>query len=391
MYISQIANGASQHEKRSYPETLSLAPGSIPGGRRTFSWCCDPYADIKLAAAAALAESPAFAALPLVGTVSTFLGNGGFGVYTPTGTGTSNRFAVNDAAPLFVLSSDGTTLFAAIGSIIVAVTISTASWTLLAGGSSSGSADGTGGAATFTALSSAALSSDQNTLFTLSRDGLRSVNVSSGLVTTIAMSGATLNFISGLGPRATIRTPDGNLLVAFPSFNILAGITPTGTATVLAGVSGSSGTTNGTGTAARFTSPRSLAINQAGTLIAIGDQHAVRFMTWPGLVVTTIAGVPGTLGYLDAAGTTARFNNIAGLAFLPNGNLLVSDLGNNRIRIINTQNRLVMTFVGSGVPGNTNGSLLNASFNRPSAIALSPGGDAAYLIDGASYVIRRIT
>jgi hypothetical protein len=391
MYISQIANGASQYEKVAYPQTLSLAPGSIPGGRPIFSWCCDPYADTKLAAAAAYAASPAFAALPLVGTVSTFLGNGGFGVYTPTGTGTSNRFAVNDTVPLFVLRSDGTTLFAAIGSIIVAVTISTASWTLLAGGPSGGSADGTGGAATFNVLSSAALSSDQNTLFTLSRDGLRSVNVSSGLVTTIAMSGATLNYSAGSGPRATIRTPDGNLLVAFPSFNILVGITTTGTATVLAGVSGSSGILNGTGTAARFTSPRSLAINQAGTLIAIGDEHAVRLMTWPGLVVTTLAGVPGTSGYIDAAGAAARFSTVNSLAFLPSGNLLVSDSGNRRIRIINTQSTRVMTFAGSGVSGATNGSGLNATFNTPSVIALSSAGDAAYLIDSGNHIVRRIT
>jgi hypothetical protein len=52
VYISQLANGQSQFEKVAYPQTLSLAPGSVSGGRPTFSWCCDPYADIKLAAAA---------------------------------------------------------------------------------------------------------------------------------------------------------------------------------------------------------------------------------------------------------------------------------------------------------------------------------------------------
>jgi hypothetical protein len=52
VHISQLANGQSQFEKGAYPQTLSLAPRSVPGGRRTFSWCCDPYADVKLAAAA---------------------------------------------------------------------------------------------------------------------------------------------------------------------------------------------------------------------------------------------------------------------------------------------------------------------------------------------------
>jgi WD40 repeat protein len=160
---------------------------------------------------------------------------------------------------------------------------------------------------------------------------------------------------------------------------------------VLAGVSGSSGILNGTGTAARFTSPRSLAINQAGTLIAIGDEHAVRLMTWPGLVVTTLAGVPGTSGYIDAAGAAARFSTVNSLAFLPSGNLLVSDSGNRRIRIINTQSTRVMTFAGSGVSGATNGSGLNATFNTPSVIALSSAGDAAYLIDSGNHIVRRIT
>ena len=57
VHISQLANGQSQFEKGAYPQTLSLAPGSVPGGRRTFSLCCDPYA----AAAAAAAAVPLYA------------------------------------------------------------------------------------------------------------------------------------------------------------------------------------------------------------------------------------------------------------------------------------------------------------------------------------------
>jgi len=67
VYTSVLANAQSQFEKVAYPQTLSLAAGSRPGlayvtqgVRPTVSLCCDPYADVKLAATPA-AVAPLYA------------------------------------------------------------------------------------------------------------------------------------------------------------------------------------------------------------------------------------------------------------------------------------------------------------------------------------------
>lgn len=76
-----------------------------------------------------------------------------------------------------------------------------------------------------------------------------------------------------------------------------------------------------------------------------GD-HTVRKIT-PAGVVTTLAGLNGVSGYVDGTGSQARFKSPKGITFDPAGYLLVGDSGNNYIRKV-TLGGVVTTAAGNG-------------------------------------------
>lgn len=82
--------------------------------------------------------------------------------------------------------------------------------------------------------------------------------------------------------------------------------------------------------------------------------------------VATLAG-NGQPGFSDGAGTDAQFHNPSGIAIDGEGNLYVSDLGNNRIRKI-TPNGEVTTFGGNGEGMQKDGNLSGAKFTNPQSI-----------------------
>ena len=109
--------------------------------------------------------------------------------------------------------------------------------------------------------------------------------------------------------------------------------------TTLAGSAGSSGTTDGTGTAARFNNPDGIAVDSSGNLyVADRSNHTIRRVTAAG-VVTTLAGSAGSTGTTDGIGTAARFNTPIGVSLDSSGTTVyVGDFGNHTIRkiVLNT-------------------------------------------------------
>ena len=72
---------------------------------------------------------------------------------------------------------------------------------------------------------------------------------------------------------------------------------------------GSTGSVDGTGTAASVNEPRGMTVAFAADtfLVAQSGGSVVRMVTTPGAVVTTIAG-DGTPGYVDGVGNVAAFD-----------------------------------------------------------------------------------
>ena len=146
--------------------------------------------------------------------------------------------------------------------------------------------------------------------------------------------------------------------------------------TTLAGEAENSGSTDGTNSAARFDEPNGVAVDSAGNLyVAEWANNTILKMTldetnW---VVTTVAGLAGSLGSVNGTNSDARFNSPAGVAVDGADNLYVADAGNNLIRkmtLVGT-NWVVTTLAGvGGIYGSADERGIDARFYGPSGVAV---------------------
>lgn len=104
--------------------------------------------------------------------------------------------------------------------------------------------------------------------------------------------------------------------------------------------------------------------------------------------VTTLAGL-GAPGFSDGNGGAAQFNAPQGLAIEKNGNLIVGDTGNQRIRRI-TPAGDVTTVAGSGAASFVNGNGTAAAFNYPQGVTIDPSGNI-YVADTGNNSIRKVS
>ena len=212
-------------------------------------------------------------------------------------------------------------------------------------------------------------------------------------VTTLAGSGSA-GSVDAVGTASSFFNPtsiavdlSGNLYVADQSNNKIRKISPNGTVTTLAG-SGRRGATNGAGSAASFTTPIGVAVDRAGVVyVADFGNNLIRKVT-PSGVVSTLAG-SGSQGAGDGNLSVATFNGPAGVAVDDAGNVVVADMGNNKIRKV-TNGGYVTTLAGSGLEGDTNGKGVAASFTFPSGVALDDSGNV-FVADRGNNKIRKVT
>jgi len=90
-------------------------------------------------------------------------------------------------------------------------------------------------------------------------------------------------------------------------------------------------------------------------------------------VVSTLAG-SGSSGSTNATGTSASFNKPQGVVVDANGNVYVSEYSGNKIRKI-TPEGVVTTFAGSSSSGTSNGTGTAARFSRPNGLAIDASGN----------------
>ena len=129
-----------------------------------------------------------------------------------------------------------------------------------------------------------------------------------------------------------------------------ANITTPLTVSTLAGEALAYGTSDGTGTGARFYYPSGIATDTAGNVyVADTDNQIIRKVTASG-VVTTLAGLAQVSGSTDATGTAARFQNPSGVAVDASGNVYVADTLNNTLRKV-TPSGVVTTLAGTSGAG----------------------------------------
>jgi hypothetical protein len=147
-------------------------------------------------------------------------------------------------------------------------------------------------------------------------------------------------------PGGIAVTANGTaIFVADTANSTIRLVTADGATSTIAGAAGQPGTADAPGTAARFNAPTGLALDAAGNLfVADTGNHTIRRMA-PDGTVTTIAGLAGTAGAADGTGTAALFNSPTGLALGGDGSVYVADAGNSLLRRI-TADGVVTTITG---------------------------------------------
>jgi hypothetical protein len=155
--------------------------------------------------------------------------------------------------------------------------------------------------------------------------------------------------------------------------------------TVLAG-GNAAGYVDGPSQLAKFSAPTGVAIDGQGNLI-VADRfnHVVRKLTPQG-VVSTLAGT-GVPGYVDGPGASAQFSAPYAVAIDLSGNIVVTDSGNFRVRLISPSG-VVTTLAGSGVQGHLDGPGVLAQFDFLRGVAVDPSSGEVLVTEQGEYVRR---
>ncbi|PLP97553.1 hypothetical protein CYJ10_26965 [Cupriavidus pauculus] len=320
--------------------------------------------------------------------VSTLAGSGSSGAANGIGAAASFYFPFGVA-----VDASGNVYVADQGNNLIRKITPTGVVSTLAGSGSSGSADGTGAAASFSYPYGVAVDAS-GTVYVADtfNHEIRKIT-STGVVSTLAGSGSS-GSADGTGTAASFSTPfgvavdaSGNVYVADQGNQLIRKITPTGVVSTLAG-SGSLGSTDGIGTAASFNAPSGIAVDASGNVYVVDQgSHAIRKITPTG-VVSTLAG-SGSSGSADGIGTAASFSSPFGVAVDASANVYVADQGSHAIRKI-TPAGVVSTLAGSGSGGAADGIGTAASFNLPLGVAVDASGNV-YVADTRNHEIRKIT
>lgn len=259
-----------------------------------------------------------------------------------------------------------------------------------------GSANGPRNLARFN--SPAGVAVDANGVVYVADTGNHTIRKIAGdVVSTLAGSPGLDGSANGTGGAARFFDPTGvavdsafNVYVADSGNHTIRKITPAGVVTTLAGAPGAAGSTNGTGGAARFKGPRAVAVDNAiNVYVADTLNHTIRKIA-PNGTVTTLAGLPSTSGSANGTGSAARFFHPQGVAVDNSFNVYVADTFNDTIRKI-TPSAAVSTLAGkAGVIGSSDGLAANARFFTPIGISVGISG-ALFVADADNQLIRKIT
>lgn len=198
-------------------------------------------------------------------------------------------------------------------------------------------------------------------------------------------------------PRGLATDRNGVLYVSDHSNNIIRKISFAGsdaTVRTIAGNPGVAGSVDGTNASALFNRPLGIAVDQHRNLY-VADNQRIRRVAPEGSnwITTTLAGQAGISGYLDGSNNVARFSSPCGVAVDALTNIFVADFGNYVIRKISPlgTNWVVTTIAGlKGSVGRQDGTNSAARFWNPYGVAADSGG-SVYVTDAGNHTIRKIT
>ncbi len=221
-------------------------------------------------------------------------------------------------------------------------------------------------------------------------------------VSTLAGSSPSIQSGSadGTGNAALFNSPAsiavdaaGNIYVADANNHKIRKVTAAGVVTTLAGTGSPGAAVVGAtaGASATFNFPQGVATDGTNVYVADTFNHVIRQIVIATGVTTTIAGTPGTSGAAIGAVNTGRLNNPLGLA-VSGTDLYVADTSNHAIRKVTIATGDIANFAGTpgaASAGSTDATGVLASFKNPGAIA-AEGTTNLYVSDTGNHTIRKI-
>ncbi len=142
-----------------------------------------------------------------------------------------------------------------------------------------------------------------------------------------------------------------------------------------------------------FLAPAGLAIDHAGN-VYVADGWAFRVVRVdPVTRYRDVVAGTGTQGSSGDGGpaTSAELSGASRIALDSDENLLIADVGNNRVRRVDALTGIITTVAGNGVRGisGDGGPATAAQIAAPTAITVDPHGDV-YIGDSINHRIRRV-
>jgi DNA-binding beta-propeller fold protein YncE len=278
--------------------------------------------------------------------------------------------------------------------VIRHVILSTATVTTLAGNLTltDGSANGVGTSSSFYSPGPLDISPDGLYALVVDTDNslIRKINISTLIVTTLA--GSSADSADGVGtysgfnyPLGLCISPDGSFaLVADTNSNLIRMIDlDSATVTTLAGdLTFAFGSSDGVGTSGpSFFAPAGLSISGDGSYVLVADRanYLIRKIIISTADVTTLAGVAGTYGSINGAGTSSFFNDPYDVIISPDDSYaLVADNDfTGSVRRIDLGTEMVTT-PASGLSSAT-------------GLSISPDGNYALVVDLLDNTIKKLT
>jgi trimeric autotransporter adhesin len=139
-----------------------------------------------------------------------------------------------------------------------------------------------------------------------------------------------------------------------------------------------------------FRNPRGIVLDSTGTLLYIADSsdNRIRVANFSTNLMSTVVGT-GTQGFAGDGGGAKKANldSPNGISLTAAGNLIISDTGNQRVRVVS--HSIINTVAGGGLGGDGGPAKKSATLANPNAVVWA-GTFHYYIADAANNRIRQV-
>ena len=146
------------------------------------------------------------------------------------------------------------------------------------------------------------------------------------------------------------------------------------------------------GSGVTFKAPHEIRFDGTGSLYIVErDSHLVRRIDARTNAIATVAGT-GIRGFAGDGGpaANAQLNQPHSIAFDANGDLLICDIGNHRVRVVSMKTGIIGTFAGTGTPAPTpdDAPIAGTPLNGPRSLDTDRVGNLYLVLREGNAVFR---